>query len=168
MNNGCFEKCIVMGTGQLAFNCARYLKEISQLDMVLEFGNYTLSGLKNLCIKNNMPYRAVPGKLECDEVMSQIVKSKEKTLIISASNTYIFPQYVTQSSNILIINYHPALLTGHLGRNAEAWAIYNLDKMTGVTWHEVTSKIDQGAILAEQTIMLNDDMTSLKLMMKQY
>lgn len=168
MDNRCFEKCIVMGTGQLAFNCARYLKEICQLDNVFEFGSYVQSGLKNLCRKNDMPYKKLSTKLECDEVMKEIVNSGVETLIISASNIYIFPKAVIQNKNILAINYHPALLSKHLGRNAEAWAIYDRDKTTGVTWHEVTTKVDQGAILAEDTIMLDDDITALKLMIKQY
>ena len=86
----------------------------------------------------------------------------------SASNTYIFPDFITDNKNIKVINYHPALLSKHLGRNAEAWAIYEQDRIVGITWHEVTSEIDKGAILAEREIELADDITSLRLMTKQY
>lgn len=38
----------------------------------------------------------------------------------------------------------------------------------GVTWHEVTAEVDQGAILAERLIELDIDITSIKLMVMQY
>lgn len=163
-----FEKCIVIGSGQFAFKCAKYLKEEFQLDCVYEYGSYMQSRLGDLCKKDNMPYVKLCDKTDCNDLMASVITSKKKTLIISASNIYIFPAYVTECSDVKIINYHPALLSHHLGRNAEAWAIYGQDEVTGVTWHEVTSEIDHGLILAEEIIELDNNINSIKLMIKQY
>lgn len=163
----CYERCIVIGSGQFAFNCAKYLHDIYQLDEVYEYGAYEQSGLADLCGKNHFPYSSID-KPQCDALMEKLSQNKKGTLIVSASNTYIFPAFAVECSHIKIINYHPALLTRHLGRNAEAWAIYNQDDVAGVTWHEVTTQIDHGAILAEKIVELGKDITAVKLMLKQY
>lgn len=163
-----FEKCIIMGTGKFAFNCAKYLSDNYQLDGVYEYGNFEQSRLGFLCKKNGIPYVNLLNKEQCKELMKKIESNGKKTLIISASNTYLFPQFVTQSNYIRVINYHPALLTKHLGRNAEAWAIYEQNQVAGVTWHEVTEEVDHGDVLAERVIELTEAMTSIQLMIKQY
>lgn len=166
---GCyFDKCIIIGTGQFAFNCAKYLYDMYRLDNVYEYGNCPQSRMEMLCEKNNLLYARLANKAECDKLMQDIVQSGEKTIIVSASNTYIFPKFITDNANIKIVNYHPGLLTKHLGRNAESWAIYEQDKIVGVTWHEVTSEIDHGLILAEKTIEVDSTISAIKLMIKQY
>ena len=163
-----FEKSIVIGSGQFAFNCARYLYDTFRLDGIFEYGNYAQSRLEVLCRKNNFKYIKLSEKSECDILMKEIVDSRKRVLIISASNIYIFPAFITECSSVRIINYHPALLSKHLGRNTEAWAIYSQDKVAGVTWHEVTSEIDHGEIITERDIVLDKSITSIKLMIKQY
>lgn len=163
-----FEKSIVIGLGQFAFNCARYLHDEFRLDGVFEYGNYAQSRLEMLCKKSNFKYIKLFEKSECDTLMKEIFDSGKRVLIISAANTYIFPNFITQNTNVKIINHHPAFLTKHLGRNAEAWTIYEQNDVAGVTWHEVTSEIDHGAILAERAVILDKNITSIKLRIRQY
>lgn len=169
MKMGCYyEKCFVIGTGQFAFNCANYLQDKYQVDCIYEYGNYLQSRLEILCKKNNIAYVKLIDKSACDAVMREIKKSNNRTLIISASNIYIFPPFIVEDDKVDIINYHPGLFARHLGRNAECWAVYEQDQIAGVTWHVVSSEIDHGLILAEKTIELNNNFTSVKLMMRQY
>lgn len=163
-----FQKCIVMGTGRFAFGCAKYLREMYQLDCVYEYGSYRQSGLMNLCKKGNIPYVYLSNKEKCNQLMQEIYAMQEKILIISASNTYIFPSFITENARVSILNYHPGFLEKHLGRNAEAWAIYEQDRLAGVTWHMAVSKIDQGKILMEGAVEIDENMTAINLMTKQY
>mgnify|MGYP002508129995 CR=1 FL=1 len=163
-----FEKCIVVGTGQFAFKCAKYMHDNYWLDCVYEYGNFKQSTLEGLCKKNSITYIKLLNKEQCNELMYKIETNRKMTLIISASNTYIFPKFITQSSHVQLVNYHPALLTKHLGRNAESWSIYDCDQITGVTWHRVTDEVDHGEVIAERVIELDQTITSIKLMMKQY
>lgn len=165
--NCVFEKCIIIGSGKFAFTCAKYLSERCNLDGIYEYGGYVQSRMADLCMKNHLPYDCLD-KVKCDLLMEKLSQDRKRTLIVSASNIYIFPQYVVECSHIKIINYHPALLTKYLGRNAEAWSIYNQDEVAGVTWHEVTTQIDHGAILAESIVKLSRDITAVKLMLRQY
>lgn len=163
-----FEACYVIGTGQFAFKCAEYLQNMGKIDGVYEYGNYRQSKLEMLCKAKYMLFSRLHDRNACDNLMREIESSGRRTLIVSASNTYIFPKFMTKSKNVEIINYHPALLSRHLGRNAEAWSIYEQDPAAGVTWHKVTEHIDKGEILAEGMLELNGSETAVKLMLKQY
>lgn len=163
-----FERCFVIGCGQFVFNCAKYLQDNYQLDGVYEYDSDPKSRLEVLCIKNHISYTKLSNKVQCDQLMDKIESSKKRTLIISAANTYIFPKFITQNANVKIINHHPAFLTKHIGRNAEAWTIYEQDDVAGVTWHEVTSEIDHGAIVAERAVELDKNITSIKLKVRQF
>lgn len=169
MENQCYyETCIVMGTGQFAFLCAGLLKRFSRLDGVYEYGAINWSGLGSLCAKADYPYTPLHSKKDADELMEKLTAQKRKVFVLSASNIYLFPNYICRDSNIDIVNYHPALVNAHLGRNAEAWAIFEQNKVTGVTWHEVITKVDQGRVYIQGEIPLDTKVTSLKLMLLQY
>jgi methionyl-tRNA formyltransferase len=163
-----YNSVLVWGTGRFAYNCAKYVGEFTSVDCVYEYGAYNQSDLEKLCKKSNLRYLRLDSINECTEVIDGVIKSNKKTLIISASNTYIFPYRAVNNENIYIINYHPALIDKHKGRNAEAWAIYEEDIETGVTWHRVSEKVDNGAILAQRKIKLDENTTSIKLMALQY
>ncbi len=162
------EEAFVWGTGSFAFKCANYLNKIIPVKRIFEYGRFSNSQLEQLCRENNYEYECLGSKEQADDVVLKILESQKSMLILSASNIYIFPENMVKCSNIFIINYHPALLDKHRGRNVEAWCIYDMDVETGVTWHVVTEEIDQGVVLAQKRIKLSDTMTSLKLMTIQY
>lgn len=160
-----YNKVIIIGSGKMAFCCAKIVKEESNVDIfVFSYKAQMESGLQMLCEKNKIEYKAYNDAklLECE-----LIALKGKILIISAFNIYIFPEELIRKRNVTIINYHPALLPKHPGRNAEAWAIFEQDKVTGITWHKVTKKIDNGEILIQRKIPLDEGITSLKLMIIQ-
>jgi methionyl-tRNA formyltransferase len=59
-------------------------------------------------------------------------------------------------------------LPRHPGRNAEAWAIFEQDSETGITWHMITEKVDAGKILIQKKVSLDEHMTSIQLLKKQH
>lgn len=157
-----YDKILIIGTGKFAFQCTKIVSEKHHSVSVLEYKtNRNISTLESLCKKNSYSY----GELN-DEIFDLIEKS-ERYLIISAFNTYIFKNPLINSPNIDIINFHPSLLPKHPGRNPEAWAIFEGDKSTGITWHEVTAMVDQGDIIDQGEIDIDEFETSLSLMIKQ-
>lgn len=52
------------------------------------------------------------------------------------------------------LNIHGALLPQYRGCNPTQWAILNNEHKTGVTLHEMSEDIDQGAIIAQKTVPL--------------
>lgn len=157
------ENAVVVGTGKLAYSCAKMLLKRNMQCIVYEYGEYSYSNLELQCHYNSIQYSHVT-KQELTQILFGI---QEEMLIVSANNTYLFPANIVYKKNLHIINFHPALLPKHAGRNAEAWSIYEEDEKSGITWHWVDDKIDHGAIVVSEEILLDNNITSLKLMGKQ-
>jgi len=64
------------------------------------------------------------------------------------------------------INIHPSLLPKYKGCFSVPWAIINNEKVTGVTFHELNDKFDEGKILKQYTIDITDDDTAYTLYSK--
>lgn len=162
MNFMYYDEIMVVGSGKFAYECARIVTKMHTNVNVLEYkANQNISLLESLCRRNGISYR------EIDNDINALVKSDRRYLIISAFNTYIFKSTLVNMQDIDIINYHPSLLPKHPGRNAEAWAIFEGDKKTGITWHVVTEHIDQGDIIVQEEVEIDDFATSLSLMIEQ-
>lgn len=89
--------------------------------------------------------------------------ASEKILIVSANNNYIFPQCMTEHENIIIINFHNALLPKFPGRNAPSWAVFEKERITGITWHYVTAAIDGGDIIIQKEHVISNDVKAYEL-----
>lgn len=159
-----FNQVIVVGTGKFAFLCAQILrKECNYVKIFEHRANENISILEKLCKKNNIEYQLI----RQDNLYKYLLNLVGKCLIVSAFNTYIFDSRFFNIKNILIINYHPALLPLHPGRNSEAWSIFEEDSETGITWHVVEEQVDKGDIIIQKKIRLDNSYTSLSLMIKQ-
>lgn len=159
-----YEQIIIVGSGKFAFQCAMRVKRAHSSVFVFEYKASGLSVLESLCKKNDINY----GLFEKKQMRQELIKrSDKKTLIISAFNTYLFPEDVVSEENFTIVNYHNAYLPLHRGRNAEAWAIYEDDEFSGVTWHLVDEGVDTGKIIIQEKIDITENMTALMLLQKQ-
>lgn len=87
----------------------------------------------------------------------------QKTLIVSASNNYLFPAKLISNTNAIIINFHNALLPELPGRNAPSWAIYEGRTYTGITWHYVTEGVDAGDIIVQKRCEIPPDIKAYEL-----
>lgn len=163
-----YDECFILGTGQFACQCALLLKKSARLDGVYEYKPYKQSGMGGWCKKKGIPYERLAQKEKADELIAHWEKEQKQILILSASNTYIFPASICKNPYVQIVNFHPGLFSAHLGRNAEAWSIFGQDKFSGITWHKVTSEIDRGAVLCQKEIALDERITSLRLIMLQH
>ena len=99
-------------------------------------------------------------KIKINEFFSKI---DQPTLVISAYNIHIFSNKVLTNNNLLIVNFHNSLLPKHRGRNSPTWAIYQMDKFAGVTWHLITNEIDKGEILKQTSFRLDDNLNAIGL-----
>jgi methionyl-tRNA formyltransferase len=65
--------------------------------------------------------------------------------------------------NLKFVNFHNSLLPRHPGRNSPSWAIYEMDKRAGITWHEVVKAVDRGNIIAQESLPLTGGITGIEL-----
>ena len=61
------------------------------------------------------------------------------------------------------INFHDGPLPGYAGLNTPAWALINGEDGYGITWHMITSGIDEGDVVAQARFDVAEGETSLSL-----
>lgn len=140
------DNVIVFGSGTIAANCIKYLREKIKGDIfVFEQKQNAVSVLqRQLSGLSKVHYQVV------DENIVDAVNKIKSKIIFSINNIYIFSKELID--NHLIINYHNSLLPKHPGRFAEAWAIFEEEKKTGITWHLVVPEVDKGEMILQKDI----------------
>ena len=152
---------IVMGSGNFTNLCAKFLKD-SNYKVTLIESNFAINKrCKGFANRNNIPYLNFKSKDELTVFLKNINLS---TLIVSASNRFLFPKSIIEKKNIDIINYHSSLLPKYPGRNAEAWAIFNGDSEGGISWHKVSVEVDSGELLDQRKVEITEHTTSFSLL----
>lgn len=158
-----YEKIILAGTGTLFLQCLCYVKETG-----IEYMGFDMSEQKPLVTMTQAQKKELNYLwMEKEAVFDWLRKEKKKTLLLSVINPYIVPGDILNRENMFALNIHQALLPAHRGRNAEAWAIFEGDKVTGITWHKMTARVDEGDILAQKEIVIDENTTSFGLFRQQ-
>ena len=157
-----YTSIIIVGTGKIACSCLDYVmsRTLKENILVYEYCPSSLSTLGKKAEQHIVDYAAFDVKSELTE---QLLTIEEMTLIVSANNTYLFPECICSRGNFTIINYHSALLPKYAGMNAITWTIYSGEKTGGITWHLVDEQIDHGDILIQKTCDIGEDMTAIQL-----
>lgn len=157
-----YTNIIIVGTGNIACSCLDFVMSRTPKENILvyEYCPSSLSILRKKAERYIVGYAAFNVK---SDLTKQLLTIEEKTLIISANNTYLFPACICGRKNFTIINYHSALLPKYAGMNAITWTIYSGEKTGGITWHLVDEQIDHGDILIQKTCYIDEDMTAIQL-----
>jgi methionyl-tRNA formyltransferase/L-amino acid N-acyltransferase YncA len=116
--------------------------------------------LYNLAVQLKIPYIVQP-KRECLEYneFKEMVRRLQPDLIWVNSYSMIIHEDVLALPRLGGINIHSALLPRNRGCNPIQWAILNEDYITGVTIHEMTSRLDQGPIIDQCAVPIFFDDT---------
>ena len=61
------------------------------------------------------------------------------------------------------VNFHDGPLPAYAGLNAPAWALLNGEDQYGISWHEITSGIDEGDLLKQHLFDVASSETSLSI-----
>lgn len=162
--NTTFHKVIVIGYGKVTGEVLQYVcdqkKEYGYEIQFIEHEVHSLSITEKICAENEIPFYRITDKKELADYLDKIA---ERTLIISASNNFLFPASLVEKKHITIINFHNALLPEYPGRNAPTWVIYMGDQETGITWHYVTAGVDEGSIIIQKRCEIGDDTKAYEL-----
>lgn len=78
-------------------------------------------------------------------------------LIFVGGFNWIIPADVLALPRLGAINSHDSLLPRHRGLNATGWALRSGDARYGVTIHYMTPRLDDGPVLAQQSMPLTDN-----------
>lgn len=162
--NTVFCKIVVIGYGKVTGEVLQYVcdrkKEYGYEIAFIEHEVHPLSITEKICTENGVVFMRITDKKELAAFLGRIA---EQTLIVSASNNFLFPASLVEKEHITVINFHNALLPGYPGRNAPTWVIYMGEKETGITWHYVTAGVDEGDIIIQKRCEIGDDTKAYEL-----
>jgi methionyl-tRNA formyltransferase len=88
--------------------------------------------------------------------------------LLSITNLRILPDWLLRMPRRGAINFHDGPLPCYAGLNAPVWALLNGEGEHGVSWHELTSGVDRGGILASLQVAVAADETAFRLNAKCY
>jgi len=157
------EQILIIGTARLACRCLEASLACLSEVVCIEPENDGFSPLAAACRKRGMEYHLMENR---ENLSRHLLSINRPTLVVSAFSPFIFPREVLQKNNLNIVNFHNSLLPRHRGRNAPTWAIFAMDTVTGVTWHQVHAEIDMGDIIVQKTMEIPSDITALELMLR--
>ena len=161
--NSKFEQIIVLGSGSLATNCILHMIEADIPILIYEVNTTKIPTLELMATQRKLKYL----NISKDKIFEELIQFSSKTLVFLLGCNYLIPSEVIRNAKLSIINYHNSLLPKHPGRNAEAWAIYEQDNITGITWHLVDDKIDNGDIIIQKEIPIGEGISAISLLRMQ-
>ena len=88
--------------------------------------------------------------------------------LFSVANLEVLPAALIGRARKLAINFHDGPLPRYAGLNAPAWALLNGEARHGITWHEMTARVDAGRIARQLMFDVAPDETALSLNARCY
>lgn len=159
-----FQRVVVIGYGKATGEILKYTDDRrADYGYGLEFIEHephVLSVTGQICAERGIPFASMPDKRVLAGYLGEI---QERTLIVSASNNFLFPAALVERDHITIINFHNALLPDYPGRNAPSWVICQGEERTGITWHYVTVGVDEGSIIIQKSCEIGPDTKAYEL-----
>ena len=150
-----FNSCILLGEGSLPVYCMQLLQEQG---CVIKAIVSTEKQVLQAAAQYQIPSFPAPG----------LVPDLEVEFIFSINNPYILKPEFIQRATRMAINYHDSPLPKYAGLYATNQAILHGEIAHGISWHELTTTIDGGAILASKTVEIGPNDTAYALNIKCY
>jgi natural product biosynthesis luciferase-like monooxygenase protein len=83
--------------------------------------------------------------------------------LFSIANLRVLPAGLIGRARKLAINFHDGPLPRYAGLNATSWALMAQETTHGVTWHEMTDRVDAGRIVRQARFPVGAEDTALSL-----
>jgi len=145
----------IIGIGSLAIRCILHLRELNH-DIELLYTNDEEThvwamehGFPSVLVRDGCSIK-VPA---CD-------------YLLSINNPFILNKSQLARPLLGAINYHDSLLPNFAGMHATSWAIFQNLSAHGISWHKMTTKLDSGAILIQESCQIDSAETAESLNLK--
>jgi formyltetrahydrofolate deformylase len=124
-------------------------------------GNHTI--LQDICKRFNMPFFAISheqlSKEEYEGKLTAVIEQHKPDYIVLAKFMRILSPALVAKFPMRIINIHHSFLPAFIGANPYKKAFERGVKLIGATAHFVSNELDEGPIIAQQTISVNHSYT---------
>lgn len=96
-----------------------------------------------------------------DKITLDTIKTYNPEFVVSYNYRFIIEKDVIEFMKNRMINLHISLLPWNKGSYPNLWSIIE-DTPKGVTIHNISCGLDEGSILAQEEIILNEEVDTLK------
>ncbi|GAA0870893.1 methionyl-tRNA formyltransferase [Gangjinia marincola] len=114
------------------------------------------SAVKKFAIEKNLPVLQ-PTNLKSEAFIKELIGLKPNVQVVVAFR--MLPKLVWQLPSLGTFNLHASLLPQYRGAAPIHWAIINGEEKTGTTTFFIDEKIDTGAMILQNEVMIQDDET---------
>ena len=151
-------KIIVFASGILGLKMLEYIKQISEIefiatdsksDRIIEFASQ--NGVEIFI-----------GKPNRNELILKL-ENKKSNILLSINYLFILEKKIFRLFKYPI-NIHGSLLPKYRGRTPHVWAIINNESETGITAHFIEEGCDEGDIIIQELIKIEDHYTGADLL----
>lgn len=148
------------GSGTNAENIIRHFKNSSSVRVSWILCNKPDAGVLDRAKELGIPTRVFNKKELFSADFIDFVR-KEADLVVLAGFLLKIPEELTRSFPGAMVNIHPALLPkfggkGMYGMNVHRAVVANKEKESGITIHFVNENYDEGAILFQEKVLLEE------------
>jgi methionyl-tRNA formyltransferase len=97
------------------------------------------------------------------DAVAPLLRGLEPDVVLCWGFSWKLPQEALDVPRLGSVNHHPGLLPRHRGPIPLAWAMRDGDTEFGLTWHRMDADYDTGPILAQGTVPIEDDDTTIEI-----
>lgn len=149
----------ILSSGNLGLQCLKYLHLTQNINFV--FTDKKSDGIISFCNDNNIPlFIGNPRGAKSSCFLSNF----DTDVILSLNYLFIVENDVISHAIKYAINLHGSYLPKYRGRTPHVWAIINNEKETGITAHKITEGCDEGDIVYQEKIAINEYITGAELL----
>ncbi|MEP0566432.1 MAG: MupA/Atu3671 family FMN-dependent luciferase-like monooxygenase, partial [Paracoccaceae bacterium] len=146
--------CLLIGNDNLTIQCATMLMN----------AGHSISAVitKRADIINWANEKGIP-QIPPGEASIEPARSLQFDWLLSIANTDIIASELLNLPHRGAINFHDGPLPRYAGLNAPVWAILNDETTHGITWHMIEGGVDEGDIVVQRMVSVDDKDTALTL-----
>lgn len=152
---------LASGAGSNVENIIKYFVSKPTVQVATVFCNNPTAKVIDRAIENHVPVVVFTKEDLKNDVVLDKVKALEPDLIVLAGFLLQLPASLIEAFPRKIINIHPALLPkyggkGMYGQFVHQAVLVNNDKETGITIHFVNENYDEGEVIFQKSIAVDD------------
>lgn len=148
---------VFCGSGALLIQCAELFRESGGQITGIIAGDAQVAAWADA---EQLRQSGTPGNPQTADVVFDF--------LFSVGNLTVLPEWLLEQARCQAINFHDGPLPGCAGLNVPAWAMIEGAGTHGITWHEMTGKVDAGGIFVAREFEIRPDDTAFSLNARCY
>jgi phosphoribosylglycinamide formyltransferase-1 len=150
------------GAGSNADQICTYFHQHPQANVNLIISNRRAAGVLDVAKRHGIEAAYIPKNIwSASKLVLEILDHHDITHIVLAGFLLLLPEWLIEKYKGRILNIHPALLPKHGGTGMYGHHVHQAvkssgDLVSGITIHEVNANYDEGKIIFQQEVMLNE------------